>query len=66
MMIEETKCSIHDAFCLAKNLIRYNSIVYDGGSTEISCAIAVEVVADKHPGVEQASFYFIFSYWYFF
>ncbi|PHU02935.1 T-complex protein 1 subunit epsilon [Capsicum chinense] len=54
MMIEETKRSIHDALCVARNLIRNNSIVYGGGSAEISCLIAVEAAADEHPGVEQA------------
>lgn len=53
MMIEETKRSIHDALCVARNLIRNNSIVYGGGSAEISCSVAVEAAADKHPGVEQ-------------
>ncbi|KAL0385430.1 UNVERIFIED_CONTAM: T-complex protein 1 subunit epsilon [Sesamum radiatum] len=53
MMIEETKRSLHDALCVARNLIRNNSIVYGGGSAEISCSIAVEAAADKYPGVEQ-------------
>lgn len=53
MMIEETKRSIHDALCVARNLIRNNSIVYGGGAPEISCSIAVEAAADKYPGVEQ-------------
>ncbi|KAG8475493.1 hypothetical protein CXB51_032311 [Gossypium anomalum] len=53
MMIEETKRSIHDALCVARNLIRNNSIVYGGGSAEISCSIAVEAAADEYPGVEQ-------------
>jgi len=53
MMIEETKRSLHDALCVARNLIRNNSIVYGGGSVEISCSIAVETAADRHPGVEQ-------------
>lgn len=53
MMIEETKRSIHDALCVARNLIRNNSIVYGGGSAEIACSIAVEAVADRFPGVEQ-------------
>ncbi|KAK4399661.1 T-complex protein 1 subunit epsilon [Sesamum angolense] len=48
MMIEETKRSIHDALCVARNLIRNNSIVYGGGSAEISCSIAVETAADKY------------------
>lgn len=53
MMIEETKRSIHDALCVARNLIRNNSIVYGGGAAEISCSLAVEAAADRHPGVEQ-------------
>lgn len=53
MVIEETKRSIHDALCVARNLIRNNSIVYGGGSAEIACSIAVEFAADRHPGVEQ-------------
>ncbi|KAF9604363.1 hypothetical protein IFM89_006370 [Coptis chinensis] len=53
MMIEETKRSIHDALCVARNLIRNNSIVYGGGSAEIACSIAVEAAADRYPGVEQ-------------
>lgn len=54
-MIEETKRSIHDALCVARNLIRDNSIVYGGGSAEIACSLAVEAAADKIPGVEQVS-----------
>ncbi|XP_021746727.1 T-complex protein 1 subunit epsilon isoform X1 [Chenopodium quinoa] len=53
MMIEETKRSIHDALCVARNLIRNNSIVYGGGSAEIACSLAVEAGADRFPGVEQ-------------
>ncbi|KAI3467632.1 hypothetical protein Pfo_024295 [Paulownia fortunei] len=53
MVIEETKRSLHDALCVARNLIRNKSIVYGGGSAEISCSIAVEAAADKYPGVEQ-------------
>ena len=52
-MIEETKRSIHDALCVARNLIRNNSIVYGGGSAEIACSLAVEAGADQYPGVEQ-------------
>ncbi|KAJ4894670.1 T-complex protein 1 subunit epsilon [Raphanus sativus] len=53
MMIEETKRSIHDALCVARNLIRNNSIVYGGGAAEIACSLAVDAAADKYPGVEQ-------------
>ena len=37
---------------MASNLIRNNSIVYGGGSTEIACSIAVEAAADRYPEVE--------------
>lgn len=57
MMIEETKRSIHDALCVARNLIRNNRIVYGGGSAEISCSIAVEAAADRYPGVEQVGLF---------
>ena len=60
MMIEETKRSIHDTLCVARNLIRNNSIVYGGGSAEISCSIAVEAAADRYPGVEQVSYCLLF------
>lgn len=53
MMIEETKRSIHDALCVARNLIRDNSIVYGGGSPELSCALAVEEASDTIAGAEQ-------------
>jgi chaperonin GroEL (HSP60 family) len=55
MVIEETKRSIHDALCVARNLIRNNAIVYGGGSAEISCSIVIDAAADKIPGVEQVS-----------
>lgn len=61
MIIEETKRSIHDALCVARNLIRNNSIVYGGGSAEISCSIAVEAAADRYPGVEQVRILFTHS-----
>lgn len=69
MMVEETKRSIHDALCVARNLIRNNSIVYGGGSSEISCSISVEAAADRYPGVEQVSGHsvmgFFFHFFYF-
>ena len=39
-MIEETKRSLHDALCVARNLVRDNRIVYGGGAAEIACALA--------------------------
>ena len=53
MIIEETKRSLHDALCVARNLIRNSSIVYGGGAAEITCSLAVEAAADKVVGVEQ-------------
>jgi len=53
MLIEEAKRSIHDAICVARNLIRDNRIVYGGGSAEISCALEIQNVADKVSTVEQ-------------
>ena len=53
MVTEEAKRSVHDALCVARNLIRNNSIVYGGGSAEISCSNAVEAAADRYAGVEQ-------------
>lgn len=52
MMIEETKRRFHDALCVARNLIRNNSIVDGGGSAEIFCPIAVEAATDKHLRVQ--------------
>lgn len=56
MVIEETKRSLHDAFCVVRNLIRDSNIVYGGGSAELACSIAVAQEADKVEGVEQYAF----------
>ncbi|KAK9817040.1 hypothetical protein WJX72_008790 [[Myrmecia] bisecta] len=53
MILDEIKRSLHDALCVARNLVRDNSIVYGGGAAEISCALAVEAAAEKVVGVEQ-------------
>lgn len=53
MIVDEAKRSLHDAMCVARNLIRNNRVVYGGGSAEISCSIAVRDHADKTTGVEQ-------------
>lgn len=42
MVLDEVKRSLHDALCVARNLVRDNSIVYGGGAAEISCSLAVE------------------------
>merc|ERR1711988_1964173 len=39
MMVEEAKRSIHDAVCVARNLIINNEIVYGGGAAEIACSL---------------------------
>jgi T-complex protein 1 subunit epsilon len=52
MVLEETKRSLHDALCVARNLVRDNQVVYGGGAAEIAASIAVEAAADKVAGVE--------------
>jgi T-complex protein 1 subunit epsilon len=53
MMVDETKRSLHDALCVARNLIRSQSIVYGGGAAELAASLAVEAAADSCAGVEQ-------------
>ena len=53
MVVDETKRSIHDALCVARNLIRDNRIVYGGGAPEIAASLAVEAAADTVVGAEQ-------------
>lgn len=53
MALDEAKRSVHDALCVARNLVRDNRIVYGGGSAELACAIAVESGAQLVGGVEQ-------------
>ncbi|KAL6744908.1 T-complex protein, epsilon subunit [Haematococcus lacustris] len=53
MVLDEIKRSLHDALCMARNLVRDNAIVYGGGAAEISCGLAVEEAANKVVGVEQ-------------
>lgn len=57
MILEEIKRSLHDALCVARNLVRDNSIVYGGGAAEISCSLAVEAAANKQLGAEQVRRY---------
>ncbi|KAG0711919.1 T-complex protein 1 subunit epsilon [Chionoecetes opilio] len=56
MIIEEAKRSIHDALCVVRNLVRNNKIVYGGGASEVSCALAVYEEADKISTLEQYAF----------
>lgn len=53
MIVEEAKRSLHDAMCVARNLIKNNRIVYGGGSAEITCALKCREYADQQPGIEQ-------------
>eukprot|EP00798_Chlamydomonas_sp_ICE-L_P022372 gene22372-29475_t len=53
MVLDEIKRSLHDALCVARNLVRDNAIVYGGGASEISCSLAVEEAANQVVGVEQ-------------
>ena len=56
MIIEEAKRSMHDALCVVRNLIRDNRVVYGGGASEISCALAVSKEADNIKTIEQYAF----------
>ncbi|KAG8009414.1 T-complex protein 1 subunit epsilon [Nibea albiflora] len=48
MIIEEAKRALHDALCVIRNLVKDNRIVYGGGASEIACALAVNLAADKY------------------
>jgi len=41
MIVEEAKRSIHDSLCVVRNLVKDNTIVYGGGSAELSCHLAI-------------------------
>jgi len=56
MIIDEAKRSMHDALCVVRNLVRDNRVVYGGGASEISCAIAVSKKADDIKTIEQYAF----------
>jgi len=56
MIIEEAKRSMHDALCVVRNLVRDNRVVYGGGASEISCALAVSKEADSIKTIEQYAF----------
>jgi T-complex protein 1 subunit epsilon len=53
MILDETKRSLHDAICVARNLVRDNAIVYGGGSAEVACALAVSRASNDIVGEEQ-------------
>jgi len=56
MIVDEAKRSMHDALCVVRNLVRDNRVVYGGGASEISCAIAVSNEAEKIKTIEQYAF----------
>jgi len=56
MIIEEAKRSMHDALCVVRNLVRDERVVYGGGASEISCALAVSKEADTIKTIEQYAF----------
>merc|ERR1719253_1504706 len=41
MMVDEASRSLHDAICVARNLVVDNEIVYGGGSAEVACSLKV-------------------------
>jgi len=56
MLVDEAKRSLHDALCCVRNLVRDNRVVYGGGSSEISCSLAISKQADKISSLEQYAF----------
>ncbi|KAI4483810.1 hypothetical protein M0804_008070 [Polistes exclamans] len=58
MIIEEAKRAIHDALCTVRNVItsQDRKIIYGGGASEISCALACAWQADKISTLEQYAF----------
>lgn len=44
MLIEEAKRSLHDAICVARNMVRDNRILYGGGAVEIHASLNVQKV----------------------
>merc|ERR1711871_8618 len=53
MMVDEAKRSIHDAVCVARNLVIDNRVVYGGGAAEIACSLSVQEAADSVASIEQ-------------
>ena len=47
---------MHDALCAVRNLVRDSRVVYGGGASEITCALAVSREADKIKTIEQYAF----------
>ncbi|KAG5860092.1 t-complex protein 1 subunit epsilon [Encephalitozoon hellem] len=55
LVIEEAKRSVRDALCAVRNILTNDRIVYGGGSSEMSCSLALERVAEEYSGEERAA-----------
>ena len=53
MVLDEARRALHDALCVARNLVRDNKVVYGGGAAEIACSLAVTAAGEKVTGAEQ-------------
>jgi T-complex protein 1 subunit epsilon len=53
MMVDEATRSLHDALCVARNLVVNNEIVYGGGAAEIACSLKVMEELPNVSGIEQ-------------
>merc|ERR1712217_46212 len=51
IIVDETKRSIHDALCVARNLLKSKKILYGGGAAELSCSLIVSEYAERSSGV---------------
>jgi len=52
-MVDEASRSLHDAICVARNLVIDNEIVYGGGAAEVACSLKVMEEASQVSGIEQ-------------
>lgn len=52
-VVDEAKRSLHDALCVARNMVRDNLIVPGGGASELSASVAVYNAAEKIGTSEQ-------------
>jgi len=55
IVVEESKRSVYDSLSVVRNLLRSSAVVYGGGSSELSCSLAVSEAAYNTPGVEHFS-----------
>lgn len=53
MVLDEARRALHDALCVARNLVRDNKVVFGGGAAEIACSLAVTAAGEKVTGAEQ-------------